>query len=121
MITNFTCILNILPDYKVKNSEGCVWTMIKQLLVIRICQELSQLHKFHCCCRDTELIKKKEPRKSMRLELGRLLNTQKTSLSNRPSTSKIPKPCSGTAKENLISPNPHQGTPSCSPDSHTYN
>lgn len=57
----------------------------------------------------------------MRLEQEQLLNTQKTSLSNRPSAVKIPKPCPGTAKENLISPNPHQGTPSCLPDSHTYN
>lgn len=29
--------------------------------------------------------------------------------------------CPGTTAENLISPNPHQGTPSCRPDSHTYN
>lgn len=70
MITNFTCILNIPLDYKVRNSTDRVWTMIKQLLAIRICQEPSQLHKFHCCCRDSALIKKKEPRKSMRQSSG---------------------------------------------------
>lgn len=95
--------------------------MIKQRLVICICQEPPQLHRFHCYRRDTTLIKKKQPRKSMCLELEQSLNTQKTSLSNRPSAVKIPEPCPGTAKENLISPNPHQGTPSCRPDSHTYN
>lgn len=57
----------------------------------------------------------------MDFELKQLLNTQKTSLSNSPGAVKIPKPCIGTAKENLIFPNTHQGTPSCRPDSPTYN
>ena len=65
--------------------------------------------------------KGKEAGKSMHPELEQLLHTQKTSLSNRPSAVKTHAPCPGTAAENLISPNPHQGTPSCSPDSHTYN
>lgn len=65
--------------------------------------------------------KKIPSEKSMDFELKQLLNTQKTSLSYSPSAVKIPKPCIGTAKENLIFPNTHQGTPSCRPDSPTYN
>lgn len=53
MITNFACILNILPDYKVKNSAGRVWTVMK-------CQELSScMHP--TAAADTTLIKKKGP------------------------------------------------------------
>lgn len=48
----------------------------------------------------------------MRPELEQLLNTQKTSPSNGLCSVETPRPA-GTAKENLISPNPHQGTPSC--------
>lgn len=59
MITNFACILNILLDYKVKNSAGLVWTMIKRPADRMYLSGLSQLHTLHCDCRDTTLIKKK--------------------------------------------------------------
>lgn len=53
MITNFTCILNILLDYEVKNSTGRVWTMIKQLAGHMYLSGSAQLPEFHCHCRDT--------------------------------------------------------------------
>lgn len=84
MITHFTCILNILLDYKVKNSAGRVWTMIKQPAAHMYLSGAVPSPRIPLLLQRHGADKEKEAGKSMCPELEQLLNTQKTSPSNRP-------------------------------------
>lgn len=92
-MTNFTCILNILLDYKVRNSAGCVRTMMKRPAG-RICQAQSGLHACLCCCRGAALMKGRGW-KIDAAEPEQVLHTQKTSLSDGPSAGNTPAPALG--------------------------